>query len=791
MGPDQHTSRIISCGVLLAALMGNAVPLARAGEGAISFNRDIRPILSESCFRCHGPDAGSRKAGLRLDSREGATATLESGSAAVVVGDPEESELYLRVTAEDEAGRMPPSSAGKPLTPAQADLLGSWIKQGAPWEEHWSLIPPARPAVPAVKGEDWARGAIDRFLLARMEARGVAPSPEADRTALIRRLSYDLTGLPPSIEEVDAFVADPRPDAYERLVDRLLASPHYGERMAQGWLDLVRYADTVGYHSDVERSVSLYRDYVIDAFNANKPFDRFTIEQLAGDLLTDPTPWQRVASAYNMLGMSTEEGGAQAKEYLAKYAADRVRNAGSVWMGATLGCAECHDHKYDPYSARDFYAFSAFFADIRQPGVGTPKPSLAMPTPEQSGEFARLSALIDGLKKEAAADPAGETAAKDRLATAEAEKGRLDRAIRSTVITIAGEPRPTRVLGRGDWMDESGEFVEPAVPRSMAPIGLPPGQRATRLDLARWLVSPEQPQAARVVVNRLWKTYFGAGLSDSLEDLGSQGDWPSHPELLDWLAVEFRDGGWDIKRMIRLMVTSSAYRQSSRPRDDLASIDPTNRLCARQASFRRDAELIRDNALAVAGLLALDIGGESIRPYQPAGYWRFLNFPPRDYVPSKGADQYRRGLYTHWQRSLLHPSLLAFDAPSREMCTARRPISNTPQAALTLLNDPSYVEAARVLGGRALKEGGPDDEHRLAWIWRCVLSRPPAPEELAVLSALLAKHKAEYAADPESARKLLGVGQAPADAGRDPAMLAAWASAARAILNLDEAITRE
>lgn len=790
MRPDRHPRRTIRA-VLLAAIAGAAAPGVRAGEGAISFNRDIRPILSESCFRCHGPDAGSRKAGLRLDSREGATATLEGGSAAVVAGDPEGSELYLRVTAEDEAGRMPPASAGKPLAPEQAELLRRWIEQGAPWEEHWSLIPPRRPAVPEVEDAAWPRGAIDRFLLARMESQGVAPSPEADRTTLIRRLAYDLTGLPPSIAEVDAFVADPRPDAYERLVDRLLASPHYGERMAQGWLDLVRYADTVGYHSDVERSVSLYRDYVIDAFNEDMPFDRFTVEQIAGDLLPDPSPRQKVASAYNMLGMSTEEGGAQAKEYLARYAADRVRNAGSVWMGATLGCAECHDHKYDPYSARDFYAFSAFFADIRQPGVGTPKPSLAMPTPEQAAESARLSGLIDGLEREAAADPAGETAAKERLAKAEAEKGRLDRSIRSTVVTIAGEPRLTRVLGRGDWMDESGEVVEPAVPHSMKPIDLPPGRRATRLDLARWLVSSEQPQAARVVANRLWKAYFGAGLSDSLEDLGSQGDWPSHPELLDWLAVEFREGGWGIKRMVRLMVTSSAYRQSSRPRDDLASVDPTNRLCARQASFRRDAELIRDNALAVSGLLMLDIGGESVRPYQPAGYWRFLNFPPRDYVPSKGADQHRRGLYTHWQRSLLHPSLLAFDAPSREMCTAKRPISNTPQAALTLLNDPSFVEAARALGERALREGGADDAHRLAWIWRCALSRAPKPEELAVLSALLAKHRAEYAADPESARKLLGVGQEPADAGRDPATLAAWASVARAVLNLDEAITRE
>lgn len=779
---------------LLACLLAMIAPSATsraADEGAISFNEDIRPILSDACFRCHGPDAGGRKAGLRLDSRQGATATLESGAIAIVPGDPEESELYLRVTAEDGAGRMPPPGSGKPLTESQAATLRRWIEQGAPWEEHWSLIPPRRPAVPEVEMKGWARNAVDRFLLARMEAEGIAPAPVADRTTLIRRLCYDLTGLPPTVEEVDAFVADPRPDACERLVDRLLASPHYGERMAQGWLDLVRYADTVGYHSDVERSVSLYRDYVINAFNENMPFDRFTVEQLAGDLLPDPSPWQEVASAYNMLGMSTEEGGAQPKEYLAKYAADRVRNAGSVWMAATLGCAECHDHKYDPYSARDFYAFAAFFADIQQPGVGTPKPSLSMPTPEQSARGEELRARIADLKGRVGADAADEAPARRELAEAEAEKARLDRAIRSTVVTVSGAPRTTRVLSRGDWMDESGEVVAPAVPHSMRPVDVPPGRRATRLDLARWLVSPEQPQVARVAVNRLWKTYFGAGLSDSLEDLGSQGEWPSHPELLDWLAVEFRESGWDIKRMVRLMVTSSAYRQSSRPRDDLATIDPTNRSFARQAAFRREAELIRDNALAAGGLLVLDIGGDSVRPYQPEGYWRFLNFPPRAYVASKGEGQHRRGLYTHWQRSLLHPSLLAFDAPSREMCTARRPISNTPQAALALMNDPSYVEAARALASLALRHGGGNDEVRLAWAWRRVLSRSPSTAERGVLAALLRKHRDEYAADPESARRLLGIGQAPVDAAQDPVALAAWTSVARALLNLDETITRE
>jgi hypothetical protein len=733
---------VIGTAVLLA---GSPVP-ARGGEAPVSFNRDVRPILSEHCFSCHGPDSGSRKAGLRLDLKTSATSPIKSGAIAAVAGDLDASELYQRVTAEDESDRMPPRS-GKRINAAQVETLRRWIAQGAVWEEHWSLIPPKRPSPPNVKNHVWVRNAVDQFLLARMEARGLAPSPEADRVTLIRRLTGDLIGLPPSPEEVDAFVADPRPDAYERLVERLLASPHYGERMAVSWLDLVRYADTVGYHSDVERSISLYRDYVIDAFNEDRPFDQFTTEQLAGDLLPGSTTWQQVASAYNMLGMTTEEGGAQPKEYLAKYSADRVRNFASVWLGATLACAECHDHKYDPYSTREFYALAAFFADLKQEGHGTPKPTLKITE--------------------------------------------LDGTIRSTIVSIPGPPRVTRVLRRGDWMDESGEVVSPAVPGSLGPLDVPSGHRATRLDLARWLLSPAHPRTARVVVNRLWKMSFGTGLSDTLDDFGSQGEWPTHPELLDWLAVEFRERGWSFKQMVRLLVTSSAYQQSSRPRDDLASADPSNRLHARQSAFRREAEFIRDNALAVSGLLVRGVGGKSVRPYQPDGYWRFLNFPQREYVPSDGRDQYRRGVYTHWQRTLLHPALLAFDAPSREACAASRPASNTPQAALALLNDPSQVEAARALAERVLREGGPDDDQRLTWVWRLVLSRHPTPEERAVLTRLLSKHRREYTEDRAAAPALLKVGQQPTDRALNPAELAAWTSVARAILNLDETITRE
>ena len=768
------TGRVVSASswLLPFLLLGGTL----AAQEPVRFNRDVRPILAEHCFRCHGPDAAARTAGLRLDSRADAVSALPSGAVALVAGDPEASELIARIEAEEDTLRMPPPDSGRPgLTTAQIDTLRRWVRQGAPYERHWSLVAPTRPAVPAVRDAAWPRNPIDRFVLAALESRSIRPSPPADPTTLIRRATLDLTGLPPTPEEVDAFLADASPDAYERLIDRLLASPHYGERMAIGWLDLVRYADTVGYHSDVDRSVALYRDYVIRSFNENLPFDRFTIEQLAGDLLPEPTDWQRVASAYTMLGMTTEEGGAQAKEYLARYAADRVRNLGSVWMGATLGCAECHDHKYDPYSIRDFYTLAAFFADLQQQGVGTPKPTLAMPTREQADRLAWLDA------REAAGDDP------ERI---QAERAAVEASIRRTIVARSGPPRVTRVLARGDWMDETGEIVEPAIPRVFGSLATTPGQRATRLDLTRWLVSDEHPQTARVVVNRLWRQFFGVGLFDTPDDLGTQGEWPTHPELLDWLAVELRDQGWDVRRIVRAIVTSAAYRQASVPRDDLAALDPANRLFARQSAFRLEAELVRDQALAASGLLARRIGGESVKPYQPAGYWRFLNFPTREYVPSRGTDQHRRGLYTHWQRTLLHPSLLALDAPSREQCTAKRPLSNTPQAALVLLNDPSFIEAARALAARTLREER-DDNSRLVAMWRRVLARPPDVTERRLLAALLAKHRRDFAADPGSAEKLLAVGESPADTAVNPAELAAWTSLARAVLNLDETITRD
>jgi mono/diheme cytochrome c family protein len=807
---------------------------AAAGEGAagLSFNRDIRPILAAHCFACHGPDTARREGGLRLDTLEGATAELPSGGRAVEPGRPEASLLWQRIAARDPHERMPPPGE-PPLSQEEVQRLRRWLEEGAPWEPHWSLSPLRRPAVPNL-AEDWAAGPIDRFLAEKWRHAGIEPAPQAERVTLIRRLSYDLTGLPPDPAEVDAFEIDSHPDAWERLVDRLLASPHYGERMAAWWLDLVRYADSVGYHGDQERSVSPYRDYVIAAFNGDLPFDQFTIEQLAGDLLPQPTLWQQVAAGYNMLGMTTIEGGAQAKEYLAKYASDRVRNVSAVWLGATLGCAECHDHKYDPYTMSDFYSMAAFFADIQQEGVGNPEATLLVPDARQAAELAELAAREAALRAQAeeaqsdgasgqnesptaradgngaaadvgSADPrasAGQatdsavggrlsSAVEAELAAIAARREALLREIRRTIPTVSGEPRVVRILPRGNWLDETGPVVQPAVPACLPQPADAATRRLSRLDLARWLVRPDHPQVARTYVNRLWKLFFGAGMTPVLDDLGVQGGWPSHPELLDWLAVEFIESGFSTRHVVRQIVLSRAYRQSWRASRETLRADPANRLFSRQRRFRMDAEWIRDTALAASGLLVREIGGASVKPYQPAGYWDHLNFPPRTYTADDGPAQYRRGAYIHWQRTFLHPMLLAFDAPTREECTAQRMISNTPQAALVLLNDPTFVEAARKLAERLLREAPPGIEPRIAWAWRQVLSRRPTGDETAVLAELYAAHHAHYEAHPDQARLLVAVGQAPPADELPLAELAAWTSVARTLLNLDETVTRE
>lgn len=1034
-------ARIYFCLLLLAGPTQAAMAADDSSPlpDRIQFNRDVRSILSDNCFACHGPDANKREAELRLDTRGGLLEPHGAAPAVVVAGKPDESEVWRRVASDDPELRMPPAAGGKQLSPRELAVIKRWIEQGADWEGHWAFEPIKRPTPPAVVEPGFTRGAIDAFILAGLRARAVAPSPPADRRTLLRRLSFDLTGLPPTPEEVDAFVADASTTAYETQAERLLSSPRYGERMALWWLDLVRYADSVGYHGDQPVSVYPFREYVINAFNANKRFDQFTIEQLAGDLLPDPTLEQRIASGYNRLGMMSAEGGVQEKEYLAKYIAERARNVSGAWLGATLGCAECHDHKYDPFTSRDFYALEAFFADVQERGLysgahesGDWGPRVQVPAPEQAARLAALdqqlavvkttldmptpelekaqadweaarpswqslslasfssaggarmkrlddgSILVDG--QASATDvytivvkdlPAGVTAvrlealpheslpqggpgragngnfvltefrlavraaeaadespialanptasieqtlaaegnpygkwaiaaaidndakgptlgwailpaagkpqtavfetsadvaggpgsiaaftvaqnfggahalgrfrlsattaprpvkieqgfpedvaaalatapeqrerpqrervaayyrsiapalepARQKLAGLEQERDSLNKQIPTTLVTVAVEPRPIRLLKRGNWMDDSGELLAPATP-GFLPRPAQRDGRLTRLDLAGWIVAPDNPLTARTLANRLWKLFFGSGLSRRVDDLGAQGEWPSHPELLDYLAGRLIDSGWDIKQVVREIVASGAYRQSSLASQPLREADPDNRWLARQGHFRLDAELVRDNALAISGLLVEKLGGPSVKPYQPPGYWAYLNFPVREWQNGSGEELYRRGLYTHWQRQYLHPSLLAFDAPSREECAADRPRSNTPLQSLVLLNDATYVEAARVFAESIVRGGGASSPERLSWAYRRALARDIRPAELEIMLPFIERQLAGYRGDEAAAAQLSTVGGRPAASDLAPVEIAAWTSVARVILNLHETVTR-
>jgi len=833
--------------------------------GGVDFARDIRPLLSDNCFACHGPDAKQRKADLRLDTREGALADLD-GTSAVVPGKPSESELVRRVTTDDEDDLMPPPDSGKKLDATQKALLQRWIAEGAEYELHWSYKPVTRPMPPRVKNGSFVLNDIDRFVLSTLRDKGHEPAREADRRTLIRRLSFDLTGLPPTWEQVRAFIADSSPRAVGKLVDRLLASPHYGERMAIYWLDLVRYADTMGYHSDNEQTKPLYREYVIDAFNDNLPFDQFTREQLAGDQLPGSTRRQLIASGYNRLNMTTREGGSQPKEYIAIYLGDRVRNVSGVWMATTLGCTECHDHKFDPFTSRDFYSLGAFFSDLEETPVG-PQKYTPLPTTAQQAKVDKLKkqipvleavlntqtpALDDALARwesaqaeriasepsaeadangtepavsdgKPTADPAappkkiGEilavplakrsdeqkktlaahyrtfapelAAARKELVDLKERIKRLEKAYPTSLVSVRlGKPRTVRILPRGNWQDESGPEVQPTVPARLKLADTE--SRTKRSDLADWVVSKDNPLTARVMVNRLWALCFGRGLAMPLDDFGAQGTPPTHPELLDWLAADLMDHGWDIKRTMKLLVTSGAYRQSSIAAAKTLAADPLNKWLARQGRWRLDAEMVRDNALAVSGLLAKPIGGASVKPYQPVGYWKHLNFPKRKWAPDSGVSQYRRGLYTFWCRTFLHPSMLAFDAPTREGCVAERTRSNTPQQALVLLNDPTYVEASRVFAERILQHGGDTDGERLAWAFERALSRQPSAGERDILLRLAGERTAHFAANAGAAKAAAAAGEWPAATALKPERVAAWAAVSRAILNLYETTSR-
>ncbi len=1049
----------LSC--LLVVFLSNAIA---ADSSKIDFNRDIRPILSENCYACHGPDSEKRKAGLRLDLKEGALAKLKSGDFAIVPGNVANSTLVQRIITKDEDDLMPPLKTGKHLAEAQIDLLRRWIAQGAVWSSHWSFNKPERPTPPTVKNKGWPRNPIDNFILARLEKENLTPAAEADKATLIRRVTFDLTGLPPTLEEVDAFLADRHPYAYERLVDGLLQSPRYGEHEARYWLDVARYGDTHGLHLDNERSLWPYRDWVVRAFNQNLPFNQFTVEQIAGDLLPNPTQSQKIASGYNRCNVTTSEGGAIDDEFYVRYAVDRTETTGIVWMGLTLGCAVCHDHKFDPVSQKEFYQMYAFFNNFAEKAMDgnvlLPPPTMKLPTPEQTvklaqlnesitlaetrireaagkvdyqepepkpiakehsdfvwveddfpkdakvqsdgaalkwiegdkvysgkraltrtdgglaqdtftrastplrvgdedrlfayvyleptnqpkaimlqfhatgwshranwgdenaisygdkgttnkllmgelpkaGEWVRLEVdaaklglpkdtLIDGMaftqfggtvywdkagivtatpqedrsresqlaweQQEAVREKPGSprdvldaikvksaqrTPEQARLiheyyisriyaplrltfdpmlkelAAIKKERDDLDSSLPATMISQEMEkPRGAFLLKRGQY-DQRGDPVQPGVPAVLP--ALPPSDTTNRLDFARWLISPEHPLTARVTVNRFWQQFFGTGIVKTAGDFGAQGEWPSHQELLDWLACEFmspsspvdsivKSSGqsndstiprfndspshpWDVKHLLKLIVTSATYRQGSAVTPEKLRADPENRLLVRGPRFRLDAEMIRDNALYVSGLLIEKMGGRGVRPYQPPGIWEAVGYTASNtakFTQDHGEALYRRSLYTFWKRTAPPPYLTAFDAPSREQYCTRRERTDTPLQALVTMNDPAYVEAARHLSARMIQHDI-DADDRLDFGFRLVTARQPSAFEKTVLKDALKKYQAKYQSNVEDAKKLIAVGESPVNEKLDPSELAAYTMVASLLLNLDETINK-
>lgn len=781
--------------------------LSSGNDDLVDFNRDIRPLLSDNCFHCHGPDEGTREADLRFDIESDAKADL-GGYFAIKTGDAEKSELIERLYSDDEDLLMPPPETEKRLSTEQKELFKRWIDQGAKWSKHWAYVAPTKHTVPSIDPK-WSKHWMDQFILKKLSEKKLTPTDKAEKVTLLRRVYFDLTGLPPTAEDVEAFVKDESPNAFEKVVEKLLQSEHFGERLAVYWLDLVRYADTVGYHGDQDHNISPYRDWVIDAFNSNMPFDQFTREQLAGDLLENPTESQLIATGYNRLLQTTHEGGLQVAEYRAVYAADRVRNVSAVWMGGTLGCAQCHDHKYDPYSAKDFYSMAAFFDDIDDEehfknGTNSlptrRNPELILFTEEQKSELEKLEKKLAAIVARIASQPTNSKAKKatvdleSQKQAIEKEIAKLKKSGRATMIvkTLA-KPRQTKILPRGNFLDETGDVVSPAIPNFMQEIGKLSGStRANRLDLSNWLTDSKSESGlltSRVFVNRVWYLLFGKGLTPNLDDFGGQGQPPVHPELLDNLAIEFVNSGWDVKKLVKSIVLTRTYQGSSITTKELQEDDPENIFFARQSHVRLPAEFIRDNALAVSGLLMKKVGGESVKPYQPPGYYRNLNFPTRKYSHHADQRQYQRGIYVHWQRQFLHPMLKAFDAPRREECTAERSKSNTPIAALVLLNDPTFVESA-IAFAENVSAKKLSKEDAVATAFKIAVSRSPDEFELKALCQLYDFNFEMFKKDKVAAEKSVTVGMRAANKEYDVAQLAALTQVVRAIFNLDEFVSR-
>ncbi len=696
---------------------------------------------------------------------------------------------------------MPPRKSSERLAQKDVAILRKWIEQGASYAEHWALVKPIDRPLPAVKNREWPRSGIDYWILARLESSHLQPSPEADRFTLLRRASLDLRGLPPTPAEVNALAADPAPDAYEKAVDRFLDDPAFGERWARLWLDLARYADSAGYGSDPLRTIWRYRDWVIDAYNRNLPYDQFTLDQLAGDLQNNPTLDQRIATAFHRNTMTNTEGGTDDEEFRVAAVKDRVDTTWQVWMGLTMGCAKCHTHKYDPFTQEEYYRFFAFFNQTEDADRGDETPLVSVPTIAEIERDRRIDARIAPFKPflEKPLPDAAELIARAflggvsplhpvRLEVAGLEKTRPKPATVPVMVELASsKKRATKLLEKGNFLTP-GKAVEPGTPASLPP--LPADAPRDRLGMARWLVDAENPLTARVAVNRYWAQFFGTGLVETEEDFGTQGELPSHPELLDALAVFYRTSGWNTKALLRLIVTSSTYRQSSRVTPEQLAADPRNRLLGRGPRFRLDAETVRDQALALSGLLSRKMHGPSVFPAQPAGLWQAAFNGQRTWATSPGEDSHRRALYTFWRRTIPYPSMATFDAPSRELCSVRRTRTNTPLQAFVTLNDPVYVEAAQALARRIVAEGGSTPEDRARYAIRLCLCRPAAAEQVESLTRLYETERNHYAADPASALALATEPIGPLPPGADAAELAAWTTVANVLLNLDGVLTK-
>jgi len=736
---------------------------------SVDYNIHIRPILSDRCFKCHGPDANTRKANLRLDTREGAMAALKdnANAHAIVPGDPDLSEVFLRVSSSDTSHVMPPPSSNLSLTQDEIDLIKKWIKQGAKYKPHWAFIPPVQPKVPVADKNGWATSEIDHFIFARMKAAGLKPNEISDRERLLKRASLDITGLPPSLEMQNRFLADESEDAYEKMIDELLAKPQYGERMAVYWMDVARYADSHGYQDDGLRTMWPWRDWVIHAFNKNYPYDQFVTWQLAGDQLPNPTREQLLATGFNRNHKITQEGGIIDEEYRVEYVTDRTNTFGKAFLALTFECAHCHDHKYDPISQKDYYRTFAFFNRVPEKGLvgDIGLASLADP-PKIKITTEEINSILTFINK------------KDTTP------------VEVMVMKDTTWKRPTYVLIRGAY-DGHGEVVDIGVPPDILPYDSNTYGN-NRLGLTKWLFDKKNPLTARVFVNRMWQEIFGRGLVKTSGDFGMQGEMPSHPELLDWLAVDFRDHGWDVKRLIKQIVTSSAYKQSSTVSNDKLATDPDNIWLSRGPRTRLTAEGVRDLALASSGLMVKEIGGPSVKVYQPKGIWESSTSGRgvlARYVQDHGENLYRRGLYSFIKRTVPPPGMLVFDGSNRDQCEVTRMRTNTPLQALVLLNEPLMLEAARVFAERLMLEQSTTEE-KIKKAFQSIVCRQPKKEELTLLLQYFEEEKTGFKQAPEKAEKFIAAGEYQHEKTDDVTTLAALMQVVQTIYNLDEAITK-